>query len=415
MAMNLRRLSTVGIIVAMNVLAIALILVVIEGYLSAIQYQLRPHSWIFQNEEFIQEGDYRSFFTLDADEIFIPRKNTVIVPDYWGTDEYGFRLNPAHSIRKDGAGILVIGDSYAYGHGVSDREAWPAVLEDQLNIGGIHALVYNAAVPATGTDQQFIRLRRLASQLHPKIVLWMISFNDMADSNLSCLFTERNGRYVQLPAIMNVAYVNAFATKLLPVWFVKTRIGNAMTTVSIRGRDLYTIGCSQDVSDEKLALTYFDKLKYLLMKTQSYGNEQGYQLLVLFAPAQTYLDQNFANTDYEIEFQQKFIDTFKASGVQYLHLDSEIARQHDPKLYAERTRREIAAGTGVPSVFGAITTGTGSGAPSNLNLRLFLNETVFNEYGGWHLNAEGNGVIAEIIYSALRPVFIQGDSSILDH
>lgn len=63
--------------------------------------------------------------------------------------------------------VLVIGDSFSFGHGVEIAEAYPAQLEAQLS----HTEVVNLAVTGYGTDQQLLRLIDQGLAWQPDFIL----------------------------------------------------------------------------------------------------------------------------------------------------------------------------------------------------------------------------------------------------
>lgn len=375
--------------------------------LPAIKYQKRPHSQIFSNEEFIQSGDYRNFFTLDLWEIWKPRPNTSIVPDYWETDRRGFRLDPTNrqELSTSQNSILVIGDSFAYGHGVSHQESWPAVLETLLNKEGKNTPVYNAGVPATGTDQQYVRLINLTHRFKPNVVLWMVSLNDVQDNKFSCLFRKvRNGSYVQLPAILNIAYINASLVKYLPNFWVTTKTGNLLSTITIQGRDLHTVGCSDTkLSDDQNENLYFEKLTYLVGKATATLANLGIKLVFILTPYQAYFDHSYDNNRYEVKMVNKFREIFSDYRLVFIDLNSEISRLNDPTLFAYRQNGDVAS-VGTLDVLGSRIALEANANPQ-LNFTLYLDEHESFAYGGWHLNPEGNARVAAIIYEKLSKNF----------
>lgn len=63
--------------------------------------------------------------------------------------------------------LLVIGDSFSFGHGVEAAEAWPARLERLLP----ESEVVNLAVTGYGTDQQVLRLEKRGLAYQPDVVI----------------------------------------------------------------------------------------------------------------------------------------------------------------------------------------------------------------------------------------------------
>jgi len=92
--------------------------------------------------------------------------------------------------------IAVLGDSFAWGHGVEDEQVFTRLLEAALP--GVE--VWNVAVSAYSTDQELLLLRRFGGQVRPHLVLVMVSRNDFG-GNLSDAysgypkprFVERDG------------------------------------------------------------------------------------------------------------------------------------------------------------------------------------------------------------------------------
>lgn len=375
------------------ILSVVFSLCIAEMYLFVTKYQIRDHSWIFSNEEFVQNGSYRNFFTLDRAAIFKPRPNTSIIPDHWETDGQGFRLNPAHvNMKTPTHRILVIGDSFAYGHNVTHEEAWAALLEKSLRGLGHDVIIDNAGVPAYGTDQEFIRLENKIKLQHYDFVIWMVSFNDMTESNESCLFRKdgSSGEYTQVPAFLNVAYINAFLTKFLPNWFTtKTRLGNYLTTTTYKEKDLFTLGCSKIAPDDMLTKPYFMKLSYFLAKAKSNLEKNDTQLLVVLGPSQSYFDQKFTNDSYEIHFLSYFIDAFKKSGVQFTDINSEIVSKLSHSLSQFRGIQPQAKDKDHLD-------------QNKLSYDLFLDEGAETGYGGRHMNVRGNEEIEQVLFEKMK-------------
>ena len=81
--------------------------------------------------------------------------------------------------RRDGVtGILVLGDSCAFGFGLQASEAWPALLEERLHAAGLAAEVLNAGVPGYASSQGVVLARRLLPRHRPHVVLAAFGWND---------------------------------------------------------------------------------------------------------------------------------------------------------------------------------------------------------------------------------------------
>ncbi len=75
--------------------------------------------------------------------------------------------------------ILVLGDSFAWGYGVSDEEVFTERLEAALVAEGARVEIWNAAVSGWGTDQQLLFLEREGFDYAPDLVaLAFFLYND---------------------------------------------------------------------------------------------------------------------------------------------------------------------------------------------------------------------------------------------
>jgi hypothetical protein len=100
------------------------------------------------------------------------------------TNAWGLRSPPIQDGPPDLTRILVIGDSYAFGWGVRESDAFPRKLESLLRARrpGARIEVVNAAVPGYALYQQRIMLDRLAARFHFDLVISTFSLsNDMID------------------------------------------------------------------------------------------------------------------------------------------------------------------------------------------------------------------------------------------
>lgn len=85
----------------------------------------------------------------------------------------GFR-NTKHIDEKRSDGvkrIAVIGDSYTFGQGVNDGEAYPNQLETILNSKGAKTEVINSGMPGSGVDWYYLTYLHHIAPLRPDIVL----------------------------------------------------------------------------------------------------------------------------------------------------------------------------------------------------------------------------------------------------
>jgi hypothetical protein len=82
--------------------------------------------------------------------------------------------------------ILVLGDSFTFGYGVENNEAFPAQLEMLLsNHLNRRVEVINSGVPGWSTAQYWIFLKEYGFDLEPDLVLVAIMENDLSDLGLN--------------------------------------------------------------------------------------------------------------------------------------------------------------------------------------------------------------------------------------
>jgi lysophospholipase L1-like esterase len=97
------------------------------------------------------------------------------------TDAHGLRWRPPDA-HPSGYSVLVMGDSIAYGSGVSYDQSFAPVLESRLARRlGRRTAVWNAAVPGYNTDQESILLELTGPIVKPDLVIVQFCMNDYLD------------------------------------------------------------------------------------------------------------------------------------------------------------------------------------------------------------------------------------------
>jgi hypothetical protein len=95
-------------------------------------------------------------------------------------NEYGYRGDPvppadSYATRN----IVVLGDSFTFGQGVSDGEPYPAVLEELL---GDNYEVINLGSPGWGLTQEIRRYYEFGALYQPEVVVLQYCWNDPEDN-----------------------------------------------------------------------------------------------------------------------------------------------------------------------------------------------------------------------------------------
>ncbi len=99
-----------------------------------------------------------------------PAVGWVVVPNFaqgnFTTGEFGVRMSTGKIAPLQQQAVLFVGDSFGAGSGVSDAEAWPAVLERTID-----TQVIDAAVGGYGLDQLVLRAETLLPLLNPRMLI----------------------------------------------------------------------------------------------------------------------------------------------------------------------------------------------------------------------------------------------------
>lgn len=115
----------------------------------------------------------------------VPFSNVVMVHGVPGKYRYRYTVNAIHSrgeVIEPGLSklptVVVLGDSYSFGIGVSDGEEYPSVMRRALSG---HADVVNLASPGWGLTQEIRRYYELGARYHPNVVVLQFCANDPED------------------------------------------------------------------------------------------------------------------------------------------------------------------------------------------------------------------------------------------
>jgi hypothetical protein len=121
---------------------------------------------------------------LDAELGWVPKQDAQGIDPYtWltpatilkdGTRSNGTRSNSGEGVLDANHPILAVGDSFTFGMGMSDRQTWPAQLE-QLS----GRRVINGGVSGYGIDQAFLRAKNLLSRYPISTVIFSFIPDDI--------------------------------------------------------------------------------------------------------------------------------------------------------------------------------------------------------------------------------------------
>ena len=123
---------------------------------------------------------HKECIEFDKDLIFVPKKtsckfknlefDTVLTFDKFG--------RYSNHTKKEGPGVVVLGDSFAMGWGVNDNETFSALLEKKID-----KPVYNLAVSGYGTIKELIRFKKSGLVNLVDTVIIQYCYNDWGENH----------------------------------------------------------------------------------------------------------------------------------------------------------------------------------------------------------------------------------------
>ena len=128
----------------------------------------------------------------------------------------GFR-GPEWPTEKRGKRVLVLGDSYAFGWGVS----WESTFAARLASAHPDWEVLDAAVSGYGTDQELLLARELVPETKPDVVVVVFCANDLWESSSDVAYGKSKPRFVEHDGhleLANVPVPNPWLERVSALW-----------------------------------------------------------------------------------------------------------------------------------------------------------------------------------------------------
>lgn len=380
------------------ILGSLLALIGVEICLRIFNYQTPPLHWSSSQSD-------RSIFRTDKNRIYAVKHENIFnrFNQFWSSDELGMRYSSNHQYNElqIKETIIAVGDSFTYGHGVKNSEAYPYVLENFFRKNGDKVVVHNAGVPGYGLDQEFLYIKDdLLKRFKPSALIWNINHNDLTDSNLACLFTKSKSGWKQINSLwQNSLYFEGRLVQLTPSWLNQSKIFNLVATApkSFAGQERFTFGCSKkDIEYHKKLELMDDKFGYFLSEIIKITDEKNIKLLVVMVPFQRYFDDE----DFEADFGSRHAyylmkETVNDFEVNFLDMNVRLVKRYDLDLFTLREGREKVAQIKRDS-------DVLSAKSINLHESIFLDEEG-NFYSN-HLNKLGNQLMAEEVFQEVKSI-----------
>lgn len=173
--------------IALFLFTTVVLLVIIEIYLRAFPL-IHMYDFMSNTYELDEEIGYKHRPNLDY---------TVHNPEFsyrLKTNSYGFRdIEYSQGDVENSFVILSLGDSFAFGYGVEENESFPSIIENRLNADGIKSVVINTAVPGYGAIQESRTAKRYAPIFKPGMMILNVFVGNDIDDDYE--FTQ-NSRWV---------------------------------------------------------------------------------------------------------------------------------------------------------------------------------------------------------------------------
>lgn len=231
--------------------------------------------------------------------------------------------------------ILTIGDSFTYGHLVSDQHTYPAQIEAILLDQGYDINVLNAGVSGYGIDQEYVLAKEILHIYQPDLVLININVNDADDSNDNCLFRiNKTGDLIQVPGFTSNIFIQSYIIDHSPKWLHQSALLNlALSKLSPQNARV-NYACTQRKPLPEVAVSV-KKMQKLIQHLESELPPKT-RLLITLMPTQSYFSTqpNSPLLDY-LEVHQSVVSVFTEQN--FLDLNQIIKDSYPLSTHNDRT------------------------------------------------------------------------------
>ncbi len=217
-----------------------------------------------------------SFYQADSELIYSLRPGGAL-----DTNSAGLR-GPEISATARGPRLVVLGDSYTYGHQVDYPASYPAQLQRQINRE--HPLeppveVINGGVPGYNMDQAYVLFSTRLAKFEPDWLVIAIEPKDLAGA--SVLFDLEGGELVPVSARKNWIYLQLWLRTNVPEWLRSTHIFRFLLG-RLTGSDPFGTLPSRDL-DHQIDWQ-IRKIQRMLERLVARGERDGFELFILNYP-----------------------------------------------------------------------------------------------------------------------------------
>lgn len=245
----------------------------------------------------------------------------------------GFRGN---NEKKDSSAeqvleIYAVGDSFTFGHGISDdSKTYPELLEKYLNDSSDKVkrkiTVINAGVPGYSPDQEYRLILTKVIPLKPNLVIWnLTNSGDLSDLTLAptwpipALYDIKDGKLVSLDARFNWLYIANQIRLNTPVSIHDSYLFNLLVNYSSK---LKFFNRRPNLSDKKLLDWATNKILLEVEDINQKALKNNFKLLIVILP---YKDA-FKPSELSLQFD-KLIPRFREKNIDYIDIKEYVNRK----------------------------------------------------------------------------------------
>lgn len=281
-----------------------------------------------------------SRFRLDNRLIYSLTANTYTE---WKTQEFvekvktnnlGFRnISNTKTVKdKDTFRVIMVGDSFIFGHGLTNEQTIPAVLvkifEDQ-KVTNRKVEVINAGVPGYSPDPEYRQIVENLIPFRPDLIIWSVqpgNIGNMIDNVPSLYKIGENDILEPLDARLNWLYIQNFLFVTTPKWIQNTYlfdfVVNKLSSIQFLTHKPALKGKELDLWAEK-------KLYLEISSIHKLTSEKNINFLIVFFPNKQSLQLEKGN-DYQKLFS-RIQDKLAKEKIPYLDITG-ILKEDDNTL-----------------------------------------------------------------------------------
>lgn len=226
------------------------------------------------------------------------------------TNSYGLRGKELDLTRE--YRIMLLGDSFTFGHGVSDEEAYAALLQDKLNTLPEKPLVINAGHNGYDTRRELNYLKYYGYKLNPDLIIVDFMFNDAYSNSGEYWFSTVPTGFARHIPFQSVATLIEYLKQPKVLLY---KLGFKMKG-NVRNVDHFD--CLRENKCEKGWNATFGYLSQL----NEYTKENNMQLAIVNIPSQEFFDSEKNSTFNPKLVSEKLKAFAENNNIQFIDLSN---------------------------------------------------------------------------------------------